>query len=211
MLENIEINCHSSIKIYGNKIIYIDPFRIKKDEHDADIIFITHSHYDHYSKEDINKIKKEETVIVIPKDMLTQILDDGFRKEKIQVVNPCEEYEVKGIKFSTILAYNIDKQFHPKEKNWIGYLINVEGVIYYIAVDTDITKENRRVRCDIAFVPVGGTYTMNFKEAAELINEIKPKVAIPIHYGEIVGTQSDALSFQKLLRNGIKSILKIKL
>ena len=204
MLENIEVLCHSSIKINKEKIMYIDPFRINKNYNDADIIFITHDHYDHYSEEDIDKIKKQDTIIVAPKKLFTKILEKGFEKDNIITVEPNKKYNVKGINFETIPAYNINKQFHPKENAWVGYIIELEGVKYYIAGDTDITPENKEVKCDVAFVPVGGTFTMNYKEAAELVNEIKPKIAIPIHYGSIVGTEQDAIDFSKLLNSDIE-------
>ena len=206
MLENIEVLCHSNIKINIEKVIYIDPFKIDKNYNDADIIFITHDHYDHYSEEDIDKIRKNDTIIVAPKDLLAKLLRKGFRKDNIILVNPNGKYIIEDIKFETLPAYNINKQFHPKENGWVGYIIEIKGIRYYIAGDTDITEENKKVKCDIAFVPVGGTYTMDFKEAASLINEIKPKVAIPIHYGSIVGTNQDATNFIVLLNSDIKGI-----
>lgn len=210
MLENIEILCHSSIKINKEKILYIDPFKIDKDYKDADIIFITHDHYDHYSEEDIDKIKKENTIIVAPESLLTKLLNSGFRKDYIITVKPNNKYLVEGIKFETIPAYNINKQFHPKENEWVGYIIELNGAKYYIAGDTDITEENKKVKCDVAFVPVGGTYTMDAKEAATLVNEIKPKIAVPIHYGSIVGTKQDAIDFSKLLNPEIESKILMK-
>ena len=210
MLENIEVLCHSSIKINKGKVIYIDPFRITKNYNDADIIFITHDHYDHYSEEDIDKIKKQDTIIVAPKKLFTKILEKGFEKDNIITVEPNKKYNVKGINFETIPAYNINKQFHPKENAWVGYIIELEGVKYYIAGDTDITPKNKEVKCDVAFVPVGGTFTMNYKEAAELVNEIKPKIAIPIHYGSIVGTEQDAIDFSKLLNSDIECKILMK-
>ena len=204
MLEYIEVLCHSSIKINKEKVIYIDPFKIDKNYNDADMIFVTHEHYDHYSEEDIDKIKKEDTIIIAPEELLTKLLRKGFRKDSIITVEPNKKYMIQGMKFETIPAYNTNKQFHPKENGWVGYIIEIKGVRYYIAGDTDITEENRRVKCDVAFVPVGGTYTMDFKEAATLVNEIKPKMAIPIHYGDIVGTKQDAIDFSKLLHPEIK-------
>lgn len=204
MLEGIEVLCHSSIKISKEKVIYIDPFKIDKNYNDADIIFATHSHYDHYSIEDINKIKKEDTIIVEPKDLLEKTLNDGFKKDSIIVVEPNQKYIVENINFTTTPAYNIGKQFHPKENKWVGYIIQINNINYYIAGDTDITDENRRVKCDVAFIPVGGTYTMNFSEAAQLTNEINPKIAIPIHYGSVVGTNQDAIYFSKLLNPNIE-------
>ena len=201
----LEINCHSSIKISKGKIIYIDPYRIEKEVHDADIIFITHDHYDHYSEEDIEKVMKEDTIIVAPK---TAKIFNKI-KNKVEVI-PNEKYEIHVIKIETIPAYNIKKQFHPKSNEWVGYILEIEGKRYYIAGDTDITQENQQVKCDIAFVPVGGTYTMDYKEAAELINIIKPKIAIPMHYGSIVGTKQDAENFKKLLNPEIKCEILIK-
>ena len=210
MLENIEVLCHSSIRINKEKVIYIDPFKINKNYNDADIIFITHDHYDHYSEEDIDKVIKEDTTIVIPKDLLKKLLKKGINKDAIIVAEPNKEYETQGINFNTIPAYNINKKFHPKENNWLGYIITINNVKYYVAGDTDITDENRKVKCDVAFVPVGGTYTMDFKEAAQLINEIKPKIAVPIHYGSIVGTEQDARNFINLLNSEIKGAILIK-
>ena len=206
MLENIEVLYHSSIKINKEEIIYIDPFRINKNYKDADIIFITHSHFDHYSQEDIDKIVKNDTIFVVPEDLLEKLLINGIKRDYIVIVEPNKEYEVKGINFKTVLAYNINKEFHPKANNWVGYIIKIQDIRYYIAGDTDVTLESKNVKCDVAFVPVGGKYTMNFKEAADLINEIKPKIAVPIHYGSIVGTNQDANDFIKLLNPSIKGI-----
>ena len=177
MLDNIEVLCHSSIRINKEKIIYIDPFKIEKNYNDADIIFVTHDHYDHYSQEDIDKVKKDDTIIVVPTGLLTKLLKKGYNENNIITVKPNKQYMVEGIKFETIPAYNVNKQFHPKENGWVGYILNIEGKKYYIAGDTDITEENRQVKCDVAFIPVGGTYTTDFKEAAQLVNEIKPKIA----------------------------------
>ena len=210
MLENIEILCHSSIRINKEKIIYIDPYKIEKDYNDADLIFVTHDHYDHYSEEDIDKVKKEDTVIIAPEELLTKLLRKGIRQDYIITVEPNKEYMTEGIKFETIPAYNTNKAFHPKENEWVGYVIEIQGSKYYIAGDTDITEENKKVKCDIAFVPVGGTYTMDFKEAAQLINEIQPKIAVPIHYGSVVGTEQDAIDFIRLLHPNIKGIMMMK-
>ena len=123
----------------------------------------------------------------------------GFERDNMVLVTPNQKYTVKGIEFQTIPAYNVNKQFHPKANEWVGYVLKIEGITYYIAGDTDITEENKKVKCDVAFVPVGGTFTMDYKEAAELINEIKPKIAVPTHYGSIVGEKSDGISFSKLV------------
>ena len=210
MLDNIEVLYHSSIRINKEKIIYIDPFKIDRNYNDADIVFITHDHYDHYSEEDIDKVINENTTIIIPDELLTKLLRKGINKNAIITVEPNKNYMVQGIKFETISAYNTNKTFHPKENGWVGYIIIINGIRYYIAGDTDITEENKKVKCDVAFVPVGGTYTMDFKEAAQLINEIKPKIAIPIHYGSVVGTEQDAIDFVRLLHPEIKGIILMK-
>ena len=203
MLEGIKVLCHSSIKFDKGEVIYFDPYKINEKYNDADIIFITHSHYDHFSEEDILKVKKEETKIVVPKDLYDKTIELGFEKENILLAKPNEEYEVNNIKFKTIPAYNVDKNFHPKANNWVGYIITLDNVSYYIAGDTDITEENRKVKCDVAFIPIGGTYTMTAKEAANLVNEIKPKIAVPIHYGLIVGTKEDEEVFKSLVNENI--------
>lgn len=198
MLENIQVLYHSSIKINIEKVIYIDPFKIEDNCHDADIIFITHSHYDHYSEEDIKKVIKENTKIIVTSD-LKEKAESITNSENLIVVQPNEKYCVEQISFETIPSYNTNKQFHPKQNNWVGYVIELNGLKYYIAGDTDITDENKTVKCDVAFVPVGGTYTMTSKEAADLVNIIKPKIAVPIHYGAVVGTKQDAEDFVNLL------------
>ena len=201
MLEGIEVLCHSSIRFDKGIVIYFDPFKIEKNYNDADIVFITHDHYDHYSLEDIRKVIKKDTALVLPTSLLEKALHDGFERDDIVTVEPNKSYHVKGIKFSTVPSYNVNKQFHPKENNWVGYLIEMNGVTYYISGDTDITEENKQVKCDVAFVPVGGTYTMDYKEAAELANTIEAKVVIPTHYGLIVGDKEDGERVKKLVEN----------
>lgn len=210
MLDNIEVLCHNAIRINKGKIIYVDPFHLKKEYSDADIILITHSHYDHFSAEDIQKVKKDDTKIYVTNDLFEKAKELGFSENKIVVVNPNETYYEDDIEIETISAYNTNKQFHPKENNWVGYILKIQGITYYIAGDTDITEENRKVSCDVAFVPVGGTYTMTAKEAALLVNEIKPKIAVPVHYAEIVGTKEDGQEFIKELEEGIEGKILIK-
>lgn len=204
MLKNINWFGHSTIKILSNKIIYIDPYNIKKNYNDADIIFITHNHYDHFSKEDIIKCMNNTTKIVVTEDLLQDTISLGFSENDILIVLPNNNYQIENISFSTVPAYNINKQFHPKENNWVGYIINIDNQKLYIAGDTDMTEESKNVKCDIAFLPVGGTYTMNYKEASTLANIIKPKIVIPIHYGSIVGTIQDALNFKANINTNIE-------
>lgn len=211
MLKGIECLTHSAIKISKQgKIIYFDPYNLKEEYKDADVIFITHSHYDHFSPEDIEKVRKDDSYIVVTSDLVDEVSKLGFNKEKVICVEPENKYEVYGLKFATTSAYNVDKKFHPKENGWVSYIVNIDGVKYYIAGDTDITKEGLEVKCDVAFVPVGGTYTMNFEEAAELVNKIKPKIAVPEHYGSVVGTMEDGKKFAELVDKEIETILLYK-
>ena len=210
MLNNIEVLCHSSIRMDKGKIIYVDPFHIEENYQDADIILITHSHYDHFSEEDIEKVRKDDTIIYVTEDYVENARQLGFSENKIIGVKPNQTYYEGNMEINTVPAYNVNKQFHPKENNWVGYILKIDGISYYIAGDTDITEENKKIKCDVAFVPVGGTYTMTAKEAAELINIIKPKVAIPIHYGDIVGTKEDATTFVNSLENGIDGKILMK-
>lgn len=200
----IKINCHSSIKIENEKTIWIDPFKVKSNEKNADIIFITHNHFDHYSREDIQKVIKKDTIIVAPKTI------DIFEDNKVIKIEPNEKYEICGIKVETIPAYNVNKLFHPKENKWVGYILEIEGQRLYIAGDTDANIDNEKVKCDIAFIPIGGTYTMNYIEAANFVNKINPNTVIPIHYGEIVGTMDDGENFKKLLNKNIECKILIK-
>lgn len=210
MLENIEVLYHSSIKFNLEKVIYFDPFKISKNYNDADLIFITHDHYDHFSEEDILKVKNDKTKIIVTTDLKSKSLNLGFFEENIITVIPNQEFSIDNIKVTTIPAYNLNKKFHLKENNWVGYVIEVEGIKYYIAGDTDITDENMNVKCDVAFVPVGGTYTMTYDEAAYLVNKIIPRIAIPIHYGGIVGTMEDAKKFVELLNDNIEGKILLK-
>ncbi|MBR4693420.1 MAG: MBL fold metallo-hydrolase [Bacilli bacterium] len=197
----IEVLHHASIKLTGDKIIYFDPYKIEEEFHDADYIFITHDHYDHYDPESIEKVRNDHTKIVVPyclKDKEHHLLADGYRY-----------YEIDGIKFTTIPSYNINKQFHPREKYYVGYNILLEDRYYYIMGDTDRTPETDMVKTDICFVPIGGTYTMDVDEAAEYINDLKPQVAIPIHYGMITGDLSMGKEFQDKVNKEIKVEIKI--
>lgn len=206
MLENIKWLGHSSIKIVGEKIIYIDPYNIEDELNDSDIIFITHNHYDHFSPEDIKKCMNENTKIIVTKDLYDDTLKLGFKTKDIITVLPNNNYKVDDLSFDTIPSYNINKEYHPKTNNWVGYIIEINNTKYYIAGDTDITEEAKQVKCDIAFLPVGGTFTMDYQEAAILANEIKPKIVIPIHYGSLVGTKEDAINFKNNIKDDIKCV-----
>ena len=188
----IEINTQSSIKINN---IYFDPYKIEKEYKDAKIIFITHSHYDHFDIESIKKIENENTIFVIPND---ESIKTKLDNRKIYVIEPDNKYKVQNIKFKTVPAYNKNKPYHKKEYGWVGYIIYLDKK-YYIMGDTDNIKEAENISCNHLFIPIGGTYTMDYKEAAKLTNIIKPKIVTPIHYGTIVGKKEDGEKFKKLI------------
>ena len=194
---NILVNTQSSIKIILDKIIYFDPFQIKERLHDADIIFITHEHYDHFDYESINLVKNNHTIVIAPKSMEKEVSEIEF-KDYIFLM-PNDEIVIENIMIKAIPAYNIEKNFHPKSNNWLGYLIQYHDTTYYIAGDTDKTKETEKVKCDIALLPIGGKFTMDVDEALELIRIIKPKLVIPTHYGSIVGDKNDGQKFKEKL------------
>ncbi len=203
------INAQSSIKINDKYIIYFDPFMIKDKINDADIIFITHDHYDHFDNESINNIINDNTKIVIPKSIKEVVLNSGINENRLMLVEPNNEYNILCYDFKTIPSYNINKSFHSRDKNYVGYLININDNIIYVSGDMDASKEAREVKCDIALIPIGGTYTMDYKEASVLINEIKPKIVIPTHYKTIVGSDMDAKNFKELINKDIECVIKL--
>ena len=207
MLDFITVNTQSSIRIEDDeRVIYSDPFKIADAKNDADIILITHAHYDHFSVEDIKKVMKKDSVIVCPKS-LEDAAGLGLRVIR---VTAGERFEVCGVEFETVPAYNKLKPFHPKSNGWLGYIVNSKknGRIY-LAGDTDAVDEIKRVNCRIAMLPIGGHFTMDAKSAAEVANAIRPEFVIPIHYGSIVGKAEDAETFRKHVDEGINVVLKL--
>ncbi len=203
MKNKITINCHSSIRVQGEKTIYFDPYNIEKESHDADIIFITHNHYDHYDPDSINKLKKKDTIIVMPNNCIRKLISEEKDLKQYIGVNPKEQYFIKGINIETVESYNMDKDFHPRNDEWVGYVITMNDEIIYVSGDTDALEDNQKIKCDIALIPIGGTFTMDIEEAAKFVNNLKPKYVIPTHYGSIVGELTDGEKFKKLLNKGI--------
>ncbi len=188
--EKIKWLGHASFRIEGSKsTVYIDPWKLKKPV-PADVICITHSHFDHLSEEDIERIRKPSTVIVGPPDCQA-----GFG-EAFKAIAPGQTLEIGDVKVEAVPAYNTDKDFHPKKNNWVGYIVTVDGVRVYHSGDADMIPEMAVIKTDVALVPVGGTYTMTVKQAAEAIGKINPKIAVPMHCGDIVGTLDDRNSFK---------------
>ena len=207
IMDGITLNYQSSIRIEKNgKVIYFDPYKIESIKNDADYIFITHSHYDHYSEDDVKKVMKNDTKFVVTSDLENKVKALGVSNDNVLVVYPNEEHKIDDISFETIPAYNINKTYHKKSYNWVGYVIDLDGVKYYDVGDSDVTDEFKNVSCDVIFVPVGGTYTMTDSEAASAVNEIKPKYAIPVHYGE-VGSNANAENFVNGLNDDITGVI----
>lgn len=206
----IEINRHSSIKLVGETVIYFDPFELENEPHDADIVFFTHSHYDHLSPKDAAKCAKADALFVAPASCEKELVKNGFTNAVNMTAG--EKKEINGITVEAVPAYNKMKPFHPKANGWLGYVVTVGGERIYVAGDTDALKENENIVCDTVLVPVGGTFTMSAKEAAAFINAmtVKPQKAIPTHYGSVVGKADDGEKFASLVDAPVKTGLLIK-
>lgn len=198
-MNNIFVNTRSSIKITGTKTIYFDPLEIQGEPHDADMVFITHEHYDHFSPDDMEKVIKKDTQIIVPLGMLDMV-KKKFPKQTFHGMIPAQSENFDGVKCQGIPAYNIRKLFHPKGKKWLGYLVELDGKTYYAMGDTDVTPEAKSVDADVIFVPIGGKYTMDATEAAEFINERQPGLVVPIHYADTKAYDT----FKNLLSEEIK-------
>lgn len=200
--KNIHWFGHDTFKLVGTKkIIYVDPFKLSKDDK-ADIVCITHAHFDHCSPDDISKLLTEKTVVVAPADCEAKI------QGKVRVIHPGEKLEIEGVTIEAVPAYNTNKKFHPKASGWFGYIITMDGVRIYHTGDTDRIPEMKEVQADVALVPVSGTYVMTADEAAEAVLDFKPAVAIPMHYGSIVGKETDARRFAELLKGKVEVVIK---
>ncbi|GER92952.1 MBL fold metallo-hydrolase [hot springs metagenome] len=201
MVKNIHYLGHDTFKITGEKVIFTDPFKIKKKD-SADIILITHEHYDHCSPEDVKKIQGPNTVIVTTGDCAKKISGN------IKIVRPGDKINVSGIEIEAVPAYNTNKQFHTKDKGWVGYIFTANGQRIYIAGDTDYIPEMKTFKnIDIALLPVSGTYVMTAEEAVQAAITINPRIAIPMHYGSIVGDINDAKRFREGLKGKIEVVI----
>ena len=202
---NIAVNVQSSIRIRGSKTIYFDPWQIEGEPHDGDYVFITHEHYDHFSPEDIRKAIKFDGYLVVPSSMYHMTGEiTTIPQSHIVTVRPGEKREIARLMVETYPAYNQNKPFHIKRNGWLGYLITMDADKYYVSGDTDAIPEIKDIRCDVAFLPIGGTYTMDASAAAGLTKKIHPRVVIPTHYGSIVGSPVDGDFFQGLLPRDIR-------
>ena len=197
MLEKIFWLGHSTIRIDTDPVIYIDPWKVKKPKKSG-LVLVSHCHFDHLSPEDIEKVSGPGTVILATADCL------GDLPKGARAVKPGDRIELPGIVVEAVPAYNTNKTFHPKASGWVGFVIEAEGRRIYYPGDTDVIPEMDSIRADIVLIPVGGTYTMTAAEAADAVNRIKPVVAVPIHYGDIVGTPADAKKFKEYCKVAVE-------
>jgi len=200
MVKDIHWLGHDTFKITGERLIYTDPYKIKRSDK-ADIILITHEHFDHCSPEDVRKIQGKDTVIVATTDCAAKLSGN------LRFMKPGDKIIAEGIEIEAVPAYNTNKQFHTKDRGWVGYIFMVKGQRIYLAGDTDYIPEMKSFKADIALLPVSGTYVMTADEAIKAALDIKPKVAIPMHYGAIVGSKNDAQKFAAGLKAKIDVVI----
>jgi L-ascorbate metabolism protein UlaG (beta-lactamase superfamily) len=193
LLENLHWLGHASFRLDGPPTIYFDPWNLKGQPPQADIILISHEHHDHCSPDDVRRISGAGTVTVA---------SSGAAKElrgNVRTLRPGERTTVKGVEIEAVPAYNVGKRYHPRRAQHVGFVVTVGGERLYFAGDTDYIPEMSNIRCDVALLPVGGTYTMDAEKAAQAAIDIRPKVAVPMHYGAgVVGTRADAERFRSL-------------
>lgn len=178
----------------GERTVYLDPWGTPTDAPPADAIFITHAHFDHFQPEEVARLSTRGTALVAPHDVARELSGD------VTAVAPGESHEVAGVRFATVPAYNVREEalgFHPKANRWVGYVLELGGRAYYHAGDTDHVPELDDVRADVAFVPIGGHYTMDAEQAGGLVRAIGPQLAVPMHFGFVVGSPSDAERFRE--------------
>jgi L-ascorbate metabolism protein UlaG (beta-lactamase superfamily) len=197
LLKKIHWLGHDGFRIDASKVIYLDPYQMTSTA-PADIILLSHDHFDHCSPADIQKIRVKGAVIITDKASAGKLTGD------VRIVKPGDRLTVQGVEIEIVPAYNTNKQFHPKSDGKLGFIMTIDGVRVYHAGDTDFIPEMKKIKADIALLPVSGTYVMTADEAAEAALAIHPKFAIPMHYGAIVGSESDAKQFADKLKGKIE-------
>lgn len=195
---------HDGFRIQDGQVIYIDPFQLEGSGPKADIVLVSHEHFDHCSVDDLKKIVGSNTVIVAHAQSKAEL--SKLKAKEIKIVKPGDKIKVGDVSVEAVPAYNLnkfrepEKPFHPKEDGKLGYVVTVKGVRIYHAGDTDHIPEMKNIRADVALLPVSGTYVMTVQEAADAVASVNPKIVIPMHYGSIVGDRRDAEALQKLAK-----------
>lgn len=202
MIDRITWFDHASFLLEGERRVYIDPWEITGGL-PADLVLVSHDHYDHCSPDDVARIAGAGTVIVTTADCAGK-----FPQRKVEILAPGQRREILGVTVEGVAAYNPDKKFHPRANGWLGFVVTLRGKRIYFVGDSDVTPEMKKVKADIILVPVGGTYTMDAAQAAAAIDEMKPALAIPYHWGKIVGSSDDAQRFASLCRSVVKILPK---
>lgn len=216
-LENVRVYTQSAIRIEGPRgtVIYLDLFSLTDSEaaHDADYVLITHAHYDHLSPEDYARVAGEKTVLVAPASMAADVA--GLAAAETRLVSAGEKIELPGLALEAVPAYNVEPErlgMHPQANGWLGYVLSLDGdpTRYYVSGDTDQNPDNEAVSCDVALVPIGGTYTCDARQAAAFVNALRPRAVVPTHYGSIVGTYDDFDAFAAKVDPAITVIRKLE-
>lgn len=206
LLEPLRLITHDCVRIESKTgtVVYIDPYETDGASREADVILITHDHFDHFSPDDIRNVARPDAVVIVPASLAGQAAALGLGRvitmRSGDAVQPAD-----GIDVMAVPAYNIAKDFHPACNGWLGYVVSVDGIRYFHMGDTDRTPDNDSVACDVLLIPVGGTYTMDAEEAARCALCINPRIAVPMHYGSVAGERADGERFaQRLaaLQNG---------
>lgn len=193
MIERIRWLGHASFAVEGEPLVYIDPWKLGPGEGKADLVLISHSHHDHFSQEDVSKIATGETEVLCPADVASKM------SGRSTTVVPGSRVSIKGLEVEVLPAYNLKKPFHPRSDLMLGFVVTLEGQRLYYAGDTDFTPEMAALAdIDVALLPVGGRFTMDAEEAAEAAEAFRPKVVVPYHWGDIVGSRKDAELFARL-------------
>jgi L-ascorbate metabolism protein UlaG (beta-lactamase superfamily) len=181
---------HASFRLTSdNTVVYIDPWKLSPAQSDADVVFVSHGHFDHFSAEDVAAVSKDTTVVFTTPDVVEQM-------PTARLLKPGERAEAAGVTLEGVPAYNVDKDFHPRANGWLGVVITLGGARVYYAGDTDLIPEMSELSdIDVALLPAGGTYTMTAAQAVEACQAIRARVVVPYHWGDIVGSDADAEAF----------------
>jgi L-ascorbate metabolism protein UlaG (beta-lactamase superfamily) len=193
MLSHLHWLGHSSFRLEGPPTIYFDPWQLPADSPPADLILVSHEHHDHCSPNDVAAVRQQDTTVVANPSAAKKL------GGPVTVLRPGQRTTAAGVEIVAVPAYNIGKRFHPREAQHVGFVVNVKGVRYYHTGDTDHIPEMAQIECDVALLPVSGTYVMTADEAVTAAQDLRPSVVVPMHYGAgVVGTKADAERFRDL-------------